>query len=90
MLSRNNPFYVGLLSADERLRDSAAFRDAVAEWRKAGYEACDYGSGYDPADFGDRTHLSAAGGRKLAGQVAGLILEIAGKRGYLQKEPPPP
>jgi hypothetical protein len=90
MLSRNNPFYVGQLSADELLRDSAAFRDAVEEWRRAGYEASDYGSGFEPADFGDRTHLSASGGRKLAGQVAGLVTEITRKRGYLQKDPPTP
>jgi hypothetical protein len=81
---------VGQLSADELLRDSAAFRDAVEEWRRAGYEASDYGSGFEPADFGDRTHLSASGGRKLAGQVAGLVTEITRKRGYLQKDPPTP
>lgn len=90
MLSRNNPYYVRQLSREELLRDSAAYRDAVAEWRKAGYEAADYGSRYDPADFGDRTHLTASGGRKLAEQVSGLVLDVARKRGYQPKEPPAP
>ncbi len=86
MLSRNNPYYVKQLSRDEALRDAAAYRDAVAEWRKVGCDSSDYASDYDVADFGDRTHLSASGGRKLAEQVAARILEISRKRGYLQTE----
>jgi lysophospholipase L1-like esterase len=90
MLSRNCPYYLRQLTADERLRDDAAYRDGAAAWRKAGYEAADYGRDYDDADFGDRTHLSASGGRKLALQVSEHIQEIARKLGYLNQQPPKP
>ena len=90
MLSRNNPYYVRLLPADDLMRENAAYRDAAQAWRNAGYESTDYGSDYEASDYGDRTHLSASGGRRLANKVADKVLEISRKRGYLQGEPPRP
>jgi hypothetical protein len=90
MLSRNCPYYLRRLTRDERQRDDAAYRDGAAAWRKAGYEAADYGRDYADADFGDRTHLSASGGRKLAQQVAEHVQAIASKLGYINPPPPKP
>src|ERR1700690_2458775 len=81
MLSRNCPLYVRQLNPDEALRDNDVYRDCVHELRADGYEAADYGADYDETDFGDRTHLTATGGRKLALQVASEVREMAGRLG---------
>jgi hypothetical protein len=84
MLSRNCPLYLRQLSPDERLRDDDAYRDCIHSWSAAGYEAADYGRDYDDSDFGDRTHLTATGGRKLALQVASEVQGMANKLGYMK------
>jgi hypothetical protein len=86
MLSRNSPLYLRQLTPDEMVRDDDAYRDCVNAWRHYGYAADEYGRDYDETDFGDRTHLTGTGGRKLAAQVAGDVQEIARKLGYLGKE----
>jgi hypothetical protein len=90
MLSRNSPLYVKQLEPDERRREDACYRDCVAAWRADGYESDDYGRDYDETDFGDRTHLTATGGRKLALEVATKVQDIAGKLGYLNGAFPRP
>lgn len=82
MLSRNSPFYLQLLSQEERVREDFVYREAIAAWRSFGYRATDYGADYALADFGDRTHLSATGGRKLARTVASEVQTMAGELGY--------
>jgi len=90
MLSRNSPFYVDQLSPSERSRDEQAYRDAIGLWRKAGCAASEYGTGYDVLDFGDRTHLTAKGGKKLAHTVADLVRSLSDKLGYTHLNSPPP
>jgi len=90
MLSRNSPYYLRQLTADEARREDAAYRGGIEAWRGAGYEAEDYGRNYDDADFGDRTHLAASGGRKLAVQVADRVRAISDKLGYLGQASPNP
>jgi hypothetical protein len=36
-----------------------------------------YPNGFDAADYGDRTHLTVSGGRKLAAMVADNVRAIA-------------
>ena len=84
MLSRNSPVYLKQLTPDELRREDIVYAEGAAAWRKQGYEAADYGRDYDDADFGDRTHLAASGGRKLAGTVAGLVQTMSGRLGYLR------
>lgn len=86
MLSRNSPYYLKDLSAEEMRRDDIAYREGAAEWRKMGYASDDYGRGYDETDFGDRTHLTATGGLKLAQQTADDVREISRKLGYLHQQ----
>ena len=90
MLSRNSPLYLDQLSPSERSRDNQAYRDAIGLWQKAGYQAAEYGTGYDVLDFGDRTHLTSAGGQKLARTVADLVRSLAEKRGYTAHTSPSP
>lgn len=82
MLSRNCPLYVEQLSPEEREREEFVYREGVAGWRALGYRSADYGADFAPADFGDRTHLSASGGRKLARQVANEIAAMVVQLGY--------
>lgn len=82
VLSRNSPHYTSRLTPTEQARDERAFRDCIALWQEAGYAATEYGPGFDAQDFGDRTHLTATGGRKLAARLAPEIRALAGRLGY--------
>ena len=83
LLSRNSSYYLRQLTPDERVREDAAYRDGAAEWRKMGYAAAEYGRDFAPSDFGDRAHLTATGGRKLATEVARQVEDLAQHLGYL-------
>lgn len=84
ILSRNSPYYTRRLTPAEQARDELSFRDGVTDWKELGYEAMDYGPDFTDEDFGDRTHLTAHGGRKLADRVAPQIRQLATRLGYLQ------
>lgn len=84
VLSPNAPFYTSRLTPEEQARDELAFRDSIARWKTLGYDAMEYGPGFTDADFGDRTHLTATGGRKLAGRIAPQIRQLAESLGYLK------
>lgn len=84
MLSRNCPVYVNQLTTEEREREEFVYREALSAWRSLGYRAQEYGADYATADYGDRTHLSASGGRKLAANVADEISKMATDLGYLK------
>lgn len=82
VLSRNSPYYTRQLTPAEQARDEMAFGDGIALWQEAGYAATDYGPGFKDEDFGDRTHLTATGGRKLAAKLAPEIQALANRLGY--------
>jgi hypothetical protein len=84
MLSRNSPLYLHQLTADEMSRENLAYSDGVKAWQALGYNADQYGRDYDETDFGDRTHLTGTGGRKLAAQVATNVQALAAKLGYVE------
>jgi len=84
LISRSSPHYRAMLTADESARDDQAFKDSVALWREAGCHSIEYGRDFGEDDFGDRTHLSKLGGRKLADLVANEVRAIAAQRGYLK------
>ncbi len=90
MLSRNSPLYLRQLEPDEMVREDTAYSDGVKAWRANGYNADQYGRDYDETDFGDRTHLTGTGGRKLAAQVATDVQELAAKLGYSAGAPSKP
>lgn len=84
LISRNSPFYTQKFEPDLRARDDVAVRDTIAGFEKLGYAALDTGTHYTIEDFGDRTHLTSAGGAKLAAVVAPKIEALATRLGYLK------
>ena len=84
LISGSSPYYLRLLTPDERAMIHQAFHDTVDIWRETGYPAMDYGWDFTAADFGDRTHLTKLGGWKLAAQVAPEVRDIAERLGYLR------
>jgi hypothetical protein len=79
VISRNSPYYTSRLAPELRERDEIAVTDSISGWERHGYEAVDSGTNFDPADFGDRTHLTASGGRKLAVNVAAKVREMSAR-----------
>ena len=77
MLSRNSPYFLNQLTAEESRREEVAYREALAAWTALGYHAAEYGRDFAPTDYGDRTHLTSTGGRKLAEIVAAQVRQIA-------------
>lgn len=88
IFSRNSPFYTRQMTPAEQARDELAFQDSVAGMRSQGFAAMEYGPDFQDKDFGDRTHLTATGGRKLAGRVAPEIVALAQRLGYLSARSP--
>jgi len=84
LVSQNSPYYRSRLTPEERERDEQGFRDAVQLWRGAGYAAMDYGRDFGDDDFGDRSHLSKTGGRKLAEMLAPEVRALAQRLSYLR------
>lgn len=82
VLSRNSPNYVAMLTPDELARDAVVYSGAAAAWLEAGFRATDYGPGFTMEDFGDRSHLTASGGVKLAAWLAPQIQDMANQLGY--------
>ncbi len=73
LLSENCPFYRDRLTPPERARDLFAFAAYEKLWREHGVACVTIGTDFDPADYRDRTHLSASGGLKLADIVADQV-----------------
>ena len=90
VVSPNSPYYVDRLTAEERARDEAGYRESLQIWRDAGYHAMTYPAGLTVDDFGDRTHLTVPGGQKLAVGVAEEISRVANGLGYFQPAPAKP
>ena len=83
VVSKNCPFYVERLSAEERARDGQSYSDSLTIWRAAGYHAATYTDDFTAHDYGDRAHLTVSGGRKLAALVADNVRPMAVELGYL-------
>src|SRR5262249_49847331 len=71
-----SPHYVGLLTDDEKLRFARVVTQTVATLEEAEYQAIALGPDLTPDDFADATHLSPAGGIKLADLVVPRIREM--------------
>jgi hypothetical protein len=84
LISRNSPFYTQKFEPELRERDDVAVRDTIAGFEELGYAALDTGTLYAIEDYGDRTHLTSAGGAKLAAVVAPKIEALATELGYIK------
>jgi hypothetical protein len=83
---RDSPHYVNALPAADRARYRRLFPEMVQALTAAGYHAFDIGADYSEWDYNDRSHLSEAGGEKLAAEMAVRVREVARQLGYLGKE----
>jgi len=84
LISRSCPHYTPMMTPDDVARVDAAFADTVAMWKQSGYDAMQNGRDYTDDDYGDRTHLSKLGGRKLATAVATEVQAMSARLGYLK------
>lgn len=84
LMSKNSPYYLTRLTADEQERDTLAYDHAVKMWKAGGYDSLTYGGKeFTDFDYNDRTHLAPSGGAKLAKVVADKVREMSQTLGYL-------
>ncbi len=76
ILNKNCPYYLNLLTASERARDTAVYADSAQIWRDHGIACAVSGEDYESIDYIDRAHLSSDGGRKVARLVAQQIRQL--------------
>ncbi len=79
-----SPYYLDMLTPEERLLYYLVVERAVAMFREAGYESVAVGPDFKVDDYHDRVHLTAAGGTKLADAIAPVIRDMADRLGYLR------
>jgi hypothetical protein len=84
VLDGQSPYYLDMLTPEERLRYDLVVARSVSVAREAAFEAVAIGPGFTVADFHDRVHLTIAGGTKLAGDLAPIIRALAERLGYLR------
>jgi hypothetical protein len=77
LLIRNCPFYLDRLPPPARARNNALFSAYEKVWLEHGVNCVVAGSDFQDADYADRNHLTASGGRKLAQVVADLVRPMA-------------
>jgi hypothetical protein len=80
----DSPYYVERLTPAERARYHEVLRLAVTVAEQTGFAALGAGRGYGVEDFNDRCHLSEAGGRRLAAEVAPKVRLLAKQLGYTE------
>jgi hypothetical protein len=83
LVGRNSPYYTRQLEPKIHERDELAIKDTVGALERLGFGALDYGVDFEPEDYGDRSHLTSAGGAKLAAVVAPKVRAMAEKLHYL-------
>ncbi len=80
--NRVNPYFLNLLPPDDRVTYDALGPGMAAIYGRAGVSVFEVGRGYPPDAFYDHVHLTAAGGRRLATDLAPVIRSHAAKLGY--------
>lgn len=75
-------FYRDALNPQENACYAQSFNQASAELRSLGYEAADVGADWSVDDYIDITHVSAAGGERMARELAQEVRRIAAGLGY--------
>jgi hypothetical protein len=83
LIPRSSPHYTVLLAPADAARVDQAYADTVELWKEDGFQAMEFGRAYTEDDYGDRSHLSKLGGRKLASEVAPVVQAMAERLHYL-------
>src|SRR5205823_9101132 len=86
--NRLHPYFLDLLTDDERATYEAMGPAMALVYGRAGVPVVEAGRGYGPDDFFDQVHLTRAGGRRLAADLAPVIRRQAAKLGYLEEHQP--
>jgi lysophospholipase L1-like esterase len=86
--SRLNPYYLDQLTADERITYDALAAAMTPIYARAGVQVHEVGRGYTYLEYFDHAHLTVAGGRRMASELAPLIRQKAAKLGYLEEKQP--
>lgn len=84
LVGHGSPYYTHRLTAAEKARERLAYDTTLATWRAIGHPILEYGNDFTQDDFGDRSHLTTQGGRKLATTVAPAVKDLASRLGYLK------
>jgi len=77
LLTQNAPFYRTRLTPTELARDNLVFSAYEQQWRKHGIAGHVVGLDFTDEDYYDRSHLAAAGGRKLARLTADYVRQLS-------------
>jgi hypothetical protein len=86
VIAYHSPWYISLLSEDERGCLIKSGEISVAKLRSHGYGAVEVGRGYTPSDYADLQHFSESGGEKMARAVAQEVRAIAKNLNFIEKE----
>ena len=83
LMTRLCPYFEYQLTPEERHDYQRAFQLTVGQYARAGVRAAEVGRGLSPRHYSDHVHLTVAGGRLLAEEVAPLLRTFAGQLGYI-------
>jgi hypothetical protein len=81
----DSPYYVDRLEPTEWARYRAIVPSYLPAIERLGFAVLDVSDGWTAADFIDRSHLNAQGGRRLAALVAPKVRLMAEELGYLER-----
>jgi hypothetical protein len=84
VVNHYNPYYIDQLSQDEHVTHDALGPAMKAIYAREHTEVIEVGRGYHFSDYYDPVHLTAAGGQKLAVELAPRIQKKAAELGYLK------
>jgi hypothetical protein len=86
--NRTNPYFLAMLTPDERATYDALAPALATIYGRAGVGVFEAGRGYDIGDYYDHVHLTAAGGRRLAGELAPVLRRRAAQLGFVEETQP--
>jgi hypothetical protein len=86
--NRIHPYFLTLLTPDERITYDALAPAMAAIFGRTGVGLFEAGRGYGASDYYDHVHLTRAGGRRLAGDLAPVIRRRAAALGFVEETRP--
>jgi hypothetical protein len=84
LLNHRCPYYLQALTPEERGWFLRSFGLAAQIYAREGVRAAEVGRGLQTWHYSDQVHLTAAGGWRLAEEVAPMIRDLAEELGYLR------
>jgi hypothetical protein len=88
VLTHYNPYFIGLLTHDQRITYDALAPAVTAFYARASVQVVEIGRGYGAADYFDQCHLTVAGGNRMAATLAHVVRQKSAQLGYLEETQP--